>query len=98
MAPITCSLSTTQAANQAIEWRRLGRMARSVVVEDGRLTATFPIEAAEAVESLAASEAACCGFLSISTARSGESVRLDIVSPHQDAAPVIDALGAVIGR
>lgn len=96
MEPITCSLTTIEAAHQAVGWRRLGQAARAVVVQEGRLTATFPIEAAADIESLVAREAACCSFLSIAASDLGDMVRLDISSSRPEAGPLIEALGAVM--
>lgn len=97
MAPIACSLNTTEAARQAVDWHQLGRRALSVVIQDGRLIATFPIEASAQVDALAAREAACCGFLSIGISHTADAVRLEIDGTESEARSVVEALGAVIG-
>lgn len=98
MTHITCSLNTTDAARQALDWRALGELALSTTLEDGRFVATFPLEASGDVEALAARETACCAFLSIRTFRTGYALRLEIASTDAEALPVVGALAAVIGR
>jgi hypothetical protein len=53
---------------------------------------TLPIELADSVEDLVAREAQCCSFLSITTSRRDDLVRLEITSEDPNAAGVIEML------
>ncbi len=95
--PIACSLTTSEAAIQALEWSDLGtRLLRSDRLDHG-VSLTFPVDMAESVKDLAAREAECCGFLSIATSLDGQTVRLEITSDNPDHQPVIDVLARMIG-
>ncbi|HZJ27543.1 MAG TPA: hypothetical protein VFF40_11140 [Acidimicrobiia bacterium] len=95
--PIACSLPTPDAAGQVDEWADLRRDALTRERLERGVAMTFGIDAADRVEDLAAREAACCGFLSIATTRTAETVRLEITSDDPDAAPVIEALAGAAG-
>ena len=90
--PIACSLSTGDAARQVREWVDLQNDVRTSEALDRGVALTFDIALAERVEDLAAREAACCGFLSITTCRGSDSVRMEITSDNPGAVPVIALL------
>ena len=90
--PIACSLTTTDATEQLNEWEELHRHVLRTETLDGGAALIFEVALAERVEDLAAREAACCGFLSITTRRAGEELRLEVTSDDSDAAPVIALL------
>ena len=90
--PLACTLTATDAAGQLNEWEELQRhLLRSETVEGGTAL-IFDVALAERVEDLAAREVECCGFLSVTTSRSGEELRLDVTSEDPEAAPVIALL------
>ena len=90
--PIACSLSTDKAAVQLLDWANLqGHVVTTERLEHG-VAMTFGADLSESVEDLAAREAECCSFLSISTSRSDDSIRLEITSDNPDAGAVIDML------
>ncbi len=95
--PIACSLSTSEGAVRVLEWTDLGtRLLRSDRLDDGLLL-TFPGDMADSVKNLAAREAECCGFLSITTSLTEQTVRLEIKSGNPDHQPVIEELARMIG-
>ena len=96
--PISCSLTTTEATRQLVEWDEIHRYALKTERIDGGVTLTFPIDLADDVEGLAAREATCCGFLEITTIRRADEVRLDIKSSNPAARPFIEAISGVSGR
>jgi hypothetical protein len=90
--PVACSLTTADAARQALEWTDLRRHAITIEARAGGAAMTFALDLADDVEDLAAREAACCAFLSITTNRMADVVRLEITSDDPDAHTVIEAL------
>ena len=94
--PIVCTLTTKDAASQALDWATLGRAARFSESIPGGVAITFPADRAADVEDLAAREAACCGFLSLTIDNDGDVVRLTITSDNPDAVPVIDVLATMM--
>ena len=92
---IACSLTTKDAARQGLAWADLQRHALTATRIDGGAAMTFDVELADSVEDLAAREAACCGFLSITTSRSEGEVRLEITADNPDAHPVIEAMAGL---
>jgi len=90
--PLFCSLRIDDAAAQAMEWADLRRDTVTTERLATGVALTFDIEMADKVEDLAAREAECCGFLSITTTRTDGAVLLEITSSHPDAKPVIDAI------
>ena len=95
--PVACSISTPEAANQALEWSDLGARLLGFDRLDDGLLLTFPGDMADRVKNLAAREAECCGFLSITTSLSEQTVRLEIKSGNPDHQPVIEELARMIG-
>ncbi len=90
--PIACSLTTKAAARQGLEWTDLQRLALTATRIDGGAVMTFDAGLAARVEDLAARERSCCGFLSITTLRSNDEVRLEITADNPAAHPLIEAM------
>jgi hypothetical protein len=91
-APVlACSLTGTAAAERAQRWRSLldGDLLDTRPIAGGRRLAfrAGPGVAAELDELLAA-ERECCPFLTLTVARNGERVVLDVVAPPEAAAIV----------
>ena len=95
--PITCSLSTVDAVSKAQEWSELGHQALTSERLDGGVAMTFHPDMAGRVKDLAAREAECCGFLSITTSLTEQVVRLEITSDNPDHRPMIEALVGIEG-
>ena len=93
--PISCSLTTKDAARQGLAWADLRRHALTATRIDGGAVMTFDAELADGVEDLAAQERSCCSFLSITTLRSDDEVRLEITADNPDAHPVIEAMAGL---
>ena len=93
--PIACSLTTKDASRQGLEWADLQRRALTATRIDGGAAMTFDAELADSVEDLAARESSCCGFLSMTTVRSDDEVRLEITADNPDAHPLIEAMTGV---
>jgi hypothetical protein len=93
--PIACSLTTKDAAHQFLEWTDLQGHALTAERIDGGAVMTFDAELADSVEDLAARERSCCGFLSITTLRSDNEVRLEITADNPDAHALIEAMTGV---
>ena len=82
-------------ASQAAEWAELRtRALRTHRVTDG-VAMTFPDELAATVEDLAAREATCCAFLTITTTRSADGIEVTITSADPDGRPVADLLAGL---
>ena len=94
---IACSISTSDAVAQAVEWSELGQQALTTERLDGGVAMTFNADIAHSVMDLAAREAECCGFLSITTNLTGQTVRLEITSGNPDHRPMIEALVGMEG-
>ena len=90
--PIACSLPIRDAAQQAGEWTDLHNRIVSSESEGGRYVVEYPIALADEIEDLAARESSCCAWLSISTSRQTETIRLELHSENPEAQPVIEAL------
>ncbi|MCH7586096.1 MAG: hypothetical protein IH941_13225 [Acidobacteria bacterium] len=93
--PVACSLTTKDAARQGLEWADLQHRALTATRIDGGAAMTFDAELADRVEDLAARERSCCGFLSITTLRSDDEVRLEITADNPAARPLIEAMTGV---
>jgi len=93
--PIACSLTTKDATSQFLEWTDLRHHALTATKIDGGAVMIFDAELADRVEDLAAREQSCCGFLSITTLRSNNEVRLEITADNPDAHSVIEAMAGV---
>ncbi len=90
--PIACTLTSKDATSQFLEWTDLQRHALTTTKIDGGAVMTFDPELADSIEDLAAREASCCGFLSITTLRSDNEVRLEITADNPDAYALIEAM------
>ena len=93
--PIACSLPPADVARQGLEWNELSGLATATEHIDGGVAMTFGIAQTQRVEDLAAREATCCSFLSFTTTRDGDVLRLEITSRNPDALPAIEALAGV---
>ena len=93
--PIACSLTTKDATRQFLEWTDLQHHALTAKKMDGGAVMTFDADLADSVEDLAARERSCCGFLSITTVRSADELRLEITADNPDARPLIEAMAGV---
>jgi len=94
--PIACNLTTADAARQALRWSDLRKYAVSTEHLEHGVALTLKLEVADAVEDLAAGEALCCSFLSITTTRTAQHVRVAIESENPDALPAIQALVGLV--
>ena len=90
--PISCSLTANEAEGQLNEWEELHKHVLRTETVVGGAALIFDVSLAERVEDLAAREVECCEFLSITTSRSSEEVRLEVTSEDPEAAPVIALL------
>ncbi len=92
LIPVVCTLSDSDAGRQAQEWVEL----RSHTIASERIPSgvalTFGIDLADTVEALAAREATCCAFLSLTTHRTATEIRLEVTSESEGAGVVIDLL------
>jgi hypothetical protein len=93
--PIACSLTTKAAARQGLEWTDLQRHALTSTRIDGGAVMTFDAGLTAQVEDLAARERSCCGFLSITTLRSDNEVRLEITADNPAVRPMIEAIAGL---
>jgi hypothetical protein len=93
--PIACRLTTADAARQALEWTDLQPRSSSTIAIDGGARMRFPADLADLVGDLAAREATCCSFLTITTRLAGDELELDITSDQPEAAPVISLLTGI---
>lgn len=93
--PNACSLTTKNAARQGLEWADLQRQALTVTKIDGGAAMTFDAQLADRLEDLTAREGSCCGFLSITTLRSDNEVRLEMTADNPAARPVIEAMAGL---
>ncbi len=93
--PIACSFTTKDAARQGLAWADLQRHALTATRIDGGAAMTFDAELADSVEEVAARERSCCGFLSITTLRSDDEMRLEITADNPAARPVIEAMAGL---
>ena len=86
-----------EAARQGLEWTDLQDNALSIERVPEGAAMVFGIELADRIDDLSAREAACCAFLSITTTRTQDTVRLEITSANPDGRPIIDALVGLSG-
>lgn len=78
-----------------MEWADLQRHALTITKIDGGAAMTFDPELADRVEDLATRERSCCAFLSITTLRSDDEVRLEMTADNPAARPVIEAMAGL---
>jgi hypothetical protein len=94
---ITCSLVGADAEAQCAGWTGLGRALRRSARIDGGVRLWFDGAAQQSLRDLAAREAECCPFLDLAVTTEDDAAVLDVTSAHAEAAPVIDALGELVG-
>jgi hypothetical protein len=90
-SPIACSLTATELPERLAEMARLGREALvSVSAEPQRAELRFAAEreVRERVQAIAAAEAQCCAFLTLSVGDEADAVVLTIEAP-ENAEPVL---------
>jgi hypothetical protein len=89
--PVACTLTTAAAVKQHLEWVDIqGQTITREHISSG-VAMTFDLDLADRVESLAAREIECCSFLSLDVRRRSQDVRLEIVSDHPGALPMLQA-------
>lgn len=89
---LVCTLPDNDATGQVMEWNDIrSQSLRTERLEKG-IAVTFDIAIADQVEDLASREAACCGFLSLTTTRSKREIRLEVASDIPEAMPVIEMI------
>jgi hypothetical protein len=97
MDDITCSLVGADVDRQLGAWGRLGPSLRRSAPTDRGLSLWFDAAVEPTLRDVAAKEKDCCSFLVLDVVPEGEAVRLDITSESEEARPVIDALGELVG-
>ncbi len=95
IVPRACTLSAADGQAQALEWVDIRGLATSVVAIDSGVRVTFPVSVSSAVEDLAKREAACCTFLTITTATGVDEITLEVITADRDALPELSALAGV---
>ena len=90
--PIACTLSPADMTSQAAEWAELRERAQRITRVSNGVEMTFPAELADTVEDLAAREATCCAFLTITTTRGSDEIGVWITSADPDGRPVAELL------
>jgi hypothetical protein len=95
LEPVACTLTTADAAKQAMEWTDLQGHVRAVSDIDRGVQMRFPVELTDVIVDLAAREAACCGFLRLTTTVDDDEVLLEITSDNPDGRPVIAMLAGL---
>jgi hypothetical protein len=91
---LACSLSAAAAAERAGRWRALldeARLYGAPIAGGRRLVLRAEPGAAAELDDLVAAERECCPFLTMTIARDGERLVLDVVAPP-DAAAIVDAM------
>ncbi len=96
--PVACTISATDAAIQGAEWSDLGGQLLSTEKLTDGVVMTFPTDIAESVMNLAAKEAECCGFLSITVDVVGQEVRLKVTSDDPSHLPMIAGMAEMIAK
>jgi hypothetical protein len=91
-APIACTLNEAGAGDQLRRWAELGPFLRRANRTDEGAEFWFDPTARSSVAAVAEREAACCGFLSLSLADDGGSLRLDVRATCEDGAAVAHLL------
>jgi len=91
---VGCTLGPDAGRAQLDEWAKLRpRHQRTAATSDG-VRLWFDSAAESAVRKVAATEAACCGFLRLEVVRDADRVRLEITSELTAAQPVITRLAS----
>jgi hypothetical protein len=92
---VACTLGPADARAQLDEWANLRELFRQAEPTSGGVRLWFDSVAEMALRTVAAKEAACCGFLRFGIVGEGDLVRLEITSESADAQPVIALLAAL---
>lgn len=91
--PVVCTLTAKAMHNQALEWTDLTGRASSVEKRHDGVVAIYPADLAAQVEDLARREIDCCGsWLSISTERLPDGIRLRATTANPDGLGVLYAM------
>ena len=93
--PIVCTLGSADAAPRGLELPDLKGLALTAERIEGGVAMTFAGGLASSLEDLAAREASCCGWLSITTTRARGEVRFEMTSDNPEAHPMIESLAGV---
>jgi hypothetical protein len=93
--PIACTLTTKDAAGQALEWVDLQGVATAVAPLPDGARMTFPASLRAQVEDLADRERTCCTFLTITTETVDGTLVLDVTSENPEGRPVIAVLAGL---
>lgn len=98
LIPVACTLTEEGAVTQAAEWADLVRHATTAERVDGGAELDFGLDLTARVKDLADREATCCAFLSITTTRTDDGVRLRITAEDPEAWPLIEGLAGLAER
>ena len=91
---LACSLGARDAAERAERWRRLlddHGAGHDALPAGRRLTFSDADGVAPELDALVAAERECCPFLTLTVARVGGAVVLEVAAPAE-ALPVVDAM------
>lgn len=93
--PVACTLTTADAAKQALEWIDLQTHAISASALSNGARMRFSDALEDHIVDLAAREATCCAFLTITTVATDGELVLEVTSDNPDAKPVIEMLAGI---
>lgn len=82
-------------AGQALEWHDLQHLAIEVAALETGARMTFPATLAAAVEDLARREAACCGFLELTSEVENDLLTLSVTTANPDGLAAISMLAGI---
>lgn len=90
---VMCTLGATERTDRGLAWADLGALSLTSERIDGGTASTYPISIAGDVEALAQSENSCCGsWLTASTERLGDVIRLEVTTENPAGLEVILAM------
>jgi hypothetical protein len=89
---LACTLGPEDARAQLDDWANLRQLWRKTGAKANGMRLWFDSSAEVPLRAVAAKEAVCCAFLSLEVVGDGDLVRLEIISDHADAPPVIALL------
>ncbi len=95
LKPVACTLTTKEAAKQALEWVDLKQRADHAAAIDGGIRMIFPASMSAGVESLAERERNCCAFLDITTSCTDDRLTLDITAEDPEGRAVIAKIAGI---
>lgn len=82
-----------QRAARQIEWTDLRSLARATERVPGGVASTFDLSLADEIEDLADRELSCCGsWLTITSSRSADTIRLELTTASPEGQAVIEAM------